>query len=49
MKKSCNMGIVNETILRRMLNANKKMFPNGIPECGADALRMTLCSHNIKS
>ncbi|XP_034190816.1 valyl-tRNA synthetase, mitochondrial [Osmia lignaria lignaria] len=49
MKKSYNMGIVNETILRRMLSANKKMFPNGIPECGADALRMTLCSHNIKN
>lgn len=26
-----------------------KMFPNGIPDCGTDALRFTLCSHNIKS
>lgn len=24
-------------------------FPNGIPECGTDALRFTLLSHNIKS
>lgn len=27
----------------------KKLFPNGIPECGTDALRFTLCSHNIKN
>lgn len=25
------------------------MFPTGIQECGTDALRLTLCSHNIKS
>nr|XP_012153184.1 PREDICTED: valine--tRNA ligase-like [Megachile rotundata] len=49
MKESYDKGIINETTLRRMLNANKKMFPSGIPECGVDALRMTLCSHNIKN
>ncbi|XP_026299462.1 valine--tRNA ligase, mitochondrial isoform X2 [Apis mellifera] len=49
MKKSYNIGILNEAILKRMLNANNKLFPNGIPECGADALRMTLSSHNIKN
>lgn len=27
----------------------EKLFPNGIPECGTDALRFTLLSHNIKS
>ncbi|CAK9802615.1 Valine--tRNA ligase [Anthophora plagiata] len=48
-KKNCETGIINETTLKRMLSANKKLFPNGIPECGADALRMTLCSHNIKN
>ncbi|KAJ8300236.1 hypothetical protein KUTeg_021755 [Tegillarca granosa] len=26
----------------------KKDFPNGIPECGADALRFSLCSLNFK-
>lgn len=49
MKKSYNIGILNKATLKRMLNANNKLFPNGIPECGADALRMTLSSHNIKS
>ncbi|XP_021239608.1 valine--tRNA ligase, mitochondrial-like [Numida meleagris] len=24
----------------------KRQFPHGIPECGADALRLALCSHN---
>ncbi|XP_014670573.1 PREDICTED: valine--tRNA ligase-like isoform X2 [Priapulus caudatus] len=27
----------------------KQNFPAGIPECGSDALRFALCSHNIKS
>ncbi|NXK01333.1 SYVM protein, partial [Corythaixoides concolor] len=25
----------------------RRQFPHGIPECGADALRMALCSHNV--
>ena len=27
----------------------KSNFPAGIPECGADALRFTLCSSSFKS
>ncbi|XP_074786583.1 valine--tRNA ligase, mitochondrial isoform X2 [Athene noctua] len=27
--------------------SQRHQFPHGIPECGADALRMTLCSHNV--
>uniref|UniRef100_A0A8D0P193 Valine--tRNA ligase, mitochondrial n=1 Tax=Sus scrofa TaxID=9823 RepID=A0A8D0P193_PIG len=27
--------------------AQKKDFPHGIPECGTDALRFTLCSHGV--
>ncbi|NXT94003.1 SYVM protein, partial [Anhinga rufa] len=25
----------------------RHQFPHGIPECGTDALRMALCSHNV--
>ncbi|XP_031465980.1 valine--tRNA ligase, mitochondrial-like isoform X2 [Phasianus colchicus] len=25
----------------------KRQFPHGIPECGTDALRLALCSHNV--
>ncbi|KZC08286.1 Valine--tRNA ligase, partial [Dufourea novaeangliae] len=49
MKESYNSGTLSKTELQRMLSGNKKIFPNGIPECGADALRMTLCSHDVKN
>ena len=49
MKKSYDTGVLSKAEMRRMLSGNNKMFPNGIPECGADALRMTLSSHNIKN
>uniref|UniRef100_A0A8B9MJD9 Valine--tRNA ligase, mitochondrial n=1 Tax=Accipiter nisus TaxID=211598 RepID=A0A8B9MJD9_9AVES len=28
-------------------NLSRRQFPHGIPECGTDALRMALCSHNV--
>ncbi|KAF7391781.1 hypothetical protein HZH68_011324 [Vespula germanica] len=48
-KESYNAGILNKTELKRTLTVNGKMFPNGISACGVDALRMTLCAHNIKN
>ena len=30
------------------LDEQKRQFVDGIPECGADALRMALCSYNYK-
>lgn len=30
------------------LSEQKRQFADGIPECGADALRMALCSYNFK-
>ncbi|XP_058805250.1 valine--tRNA ligase, mitochondrial-like isoform X2 [Phymastichus coffea] len=46
--KSFEEGILSQTELKRTIQMNKKIFPKGIPECGVDALRFTLCSHNIK-
>ncbi|XP_031789446.1 valine--tRNA ligase, mitochondrial isoform X1 [Nasonia vitripennis] len=47
-KKSFEDGILSQAEIKRTLAINTKMFPNGVPECGVDALRYTLCSHNIK-
>lgn len=41
-------GLLSDNELKKALEGQKKMFPQGIPECGVDALRFTLCSHNIK-
>ncbi|KAJ8954030.1 hypothetical protein NQ318_004323 [Aromia moschata] len=42
-------GVLSEEELQRAVRGQKKMFPQGIPECGSDALRFTLLSHNIKN
>ncbi|KFB42222.1 AGAP006624-PA-like protein [Anopheles sinensis] len=42
-------GVLSEVELSKSLAGQRKMFPNGIPECGTDALRFTLCSSNIKN
>lgn len=44
-----NSGILSSEELKKAVEGQKKMFPQGIPECGADALRFTLLSHNSKS
>ncbi|KAG7211506.1 hypothetical protein KM043_010775 [Ampulex compressa] len=47
-KQNYAQGILLKSEFERTLAANTKMFPDGIPECGVDALRLTLCGHNIK-
>ncbi|XP_014598391.1 PREDICTED: valine--tRNA ligase-like isoform X1 [Polistes canadensis] len=47
--ESYKAGILNKNELKRTLIVNGKMFPNGISTYGVDALRMTLCAHNIKN
>lgn len=41
-------GLLSDAELKKALVGQKKMFPQGIPACGVDALRFTLCSHNPK-
>ncbi|EAT33621.1 AAEL014099-PA [Aedes aegypti] len=42
-------GVLLASELKKSVAGQKKMFPNGIPECGTDALRFTLCSSNVKN
>ena len=34
--------------LQRALQGQVTDYPNGIPECGTDALRFTLCTHKAQ-
>ncbi|CRK86161.1 CLUMA_CG000141, isoform A [Clunio marinus] len=47
-KSLASMGVLTETELHKSLAGQKIMYPKGIEECGIDALRLTLCSYNIK-
>nr|XP_012217510.1 PREDICTED: valine--tRNA ligase, mitochondrial-like isoform X1 [Linepithema humile] len=46
-KSSHRAGILSDEELQRTLRVNMKSFPMGIPDCGADALRLSLCARNI--
>lgn len=48
-QKSFDNGVLSLDEVKKSISGQKKLFPNGIPECGTDALRFTLCSHNIKN
>lgn len=48
-KKLFEIGTLSKDEVKKTISGQKKMFPNGIPECGTDALRFTLCSQNIKN
>ncbi|XP_014482255.1 PREDICTED: valine--tRNA ligase, mitochondrial-like isoform X2 [Dinoponera quadriceps] len=47
--RSHEAGILSADELRRTLRVNAKSYPEGIIDCGVDALRMALCSRNIKN
>ncbi|XP_004527056.1 valine--tRNA ligase isoform X1 [Ceratitis capitata] len=49
LQQSHDAGILSKEELKKSFKGLQKMFPKGIPQCGTDALRFTLCSHNIKS
>ncbi|XP_053644758.1 valine--tRNA ligase [Cherax quadricarinatus] len=42
-------GTLSSEETSQALQKQTSNFPNGIPECGADALRFTLCSYNFKN
>uniref|UniRef100_A0A1I8PSQ2 Valine--tRNA ligase n=1 Tax=Stomoxys calcitrans TaxID=35570 RepID=A0A1I8PSQ2_STOCA len=42
-------GVLSQGEVKKSIKGLQHMFPQGIQECGTDALRFTLCSHNIKS
>lgn len=47
--RSFKSGVLNDKEYQRSTNNVKKSFPKGIPECGTDALRFTLCTNDIKA
>lgn len=47
--RSFKSGVLNEKEYQRSTNNVRKSFPKGIPECGTDALRFTLCTSEIKA
>lgn len=40
---------LDEKELAKAMEGQKRDFPGGIPECGADAMRFALCSYNLQS
>lgn len=49
LKNSFEQGLIPNRNLEFNLKMQQNMFPKGIPNCGTDALRFSLCSSNIKS
>lgn len=45
--KSLKAGILDQKEYKKSIANIRKSLPKGIPECGTDALRFTLCSYNI--
>lgn len=48
-QESHDSGILSQKELKRTFSVNSKTYPKGIQECGADALRFTLSSLNVKN
>lgn len=48
MKQLHKDGILTETELEKSLETKQTTFPKGIPYCGVDALRFTLCCSDIR-
>lgn len=48
-----NQSLYNSNLdpkeINKAIAGQKQDFPNGIPECGSDAMRFALCSYNLQS
>ena len=49
LENSLKSGHLSADEFRRAMEEKRAKFPDGIPQIGADALRFTLCSYNVKS
>ncbi|KAK7019766.1 hypothetical protein SK128_026260, partial [Halocaridina rubra] len=48
-RDSQKLGILNKEQAEVALQHQKSLFPQGIPTCGADALRLSLCSCSLEN
>lgn len=48
LQKSHSEGILSHKELKESMKEKRLAFPKGIPECGTDALRFTLCGNDMR-
>ncbi len=49
LESSLRRGHLSPEEYKKAIDEKRSKFPDGIPQTGADALRFTLCSYNVKS
>lgn len=47
--RTFKLGVLSESEYKKSVSNVRKTFPKGIPECGTDALRFSLCFYDITS
>lgn len=49
LKRNLDSGVLSSDEYERSIKTQRSLFPQGIPECGTDALRFTLCQQSVKN